>query len=134
MRDDETAKLLYRECLTLAKDVIAWGMLPLDMVDLGCISYRTLSFIITAALLMMLFPAISSDNDLISPPTRDILENFGGGVSEGLPTTPVGASGTRITLHLLHVLRRTNSRYGVATLCIGGGQGGAILLENTESA
>lgn len=55
----------------------------------------------------------------------------GGGVSLG---HPVGTSGTRITLHLLHVLHRTNSRYGVATLCIGGGQGGAILLENLESA
>jgi acetyl-CoA C-acetyltransferase len=55
----------------------------------------------------------------------------GGGVSQG---HPVGASGARITLHLLHILRRTQSRYGVATLCIGGGQGGAILLENTEVA
>ena len=55
----------------------------------------------------------------------------GGGVSLG---HPVGASGTRITLHLLQTLKRTKSKYGVATLCIGGGQGGAILLENLESA
>lgn len=42
---------------------------------------------------------------------------------------PVGASGTRLTYHLLKILRRNQARYGVASLCIGGGQGGAILLE-----
>lgn len=42
---------------------------------------------------------------------------------------PVGASGARIVLHLLHVLKRHNARRGVAAICIGGGQGGAMLLE-----
>lgn len=42
---------------------------------------------------------------------------------------PVGASGARIALHLLHVLRRQRARRGIATLCIGGGLGGAMLLE-----
>ncbi|MDH4134522.1 MAG: acetyl-CoA C-acetyltransferase, partial [Gammaproteobacteria bacterium] len=37
---------------------------------------------------------------------------------------PVGASGARIVLHLLHALRREGGGLGVATLCIGGGQGG----------
>ncbi|MFW2440663.1 MAG: acetyl-CoA C-acetyltransferase [Arenicellales bacterium] len=50
----------------------------------------------------------------------------GGGVSIG---HPVGASGARITLHLLHVLKRNNKTRGVASLCIGGGQGGAVLVE-----
>lgn len=50
----------------------------------------------------------------------------GGGISLG---HPVGASGARIALHLLQVLNRTGAKRGVATLCIGGGQGGAILLE-----
>ncbi|HHH35700.1 MAG TPA: acetyl-CoA C-acetyltransferase [Gammaproteobacteria bacterium] len=49
----------------------------------------------------------------------------GGGISLG---HPVGASGARIVLHLLHVLRRNQARRGVATLCIGGGQGGAMLV------
>jgi acetyl-CoA C-acetyltransferase len=43
---------------------------------------------------------------------------------------PVGASGARVVLHLLHVLRRKKAKRGIASLCIGGGQGGAILLEN----
>lgn len=42
---------------------------------------------------------------------------------------PVGASGARIVLHLLHVLRRQNKQRGIATICIGGGQGGAMLVE-----
>lgn len=50
----------------------------------------------------------------------------GGGVSIG---HPVGASGARIVLHLLHVLERTNSKRGIASLCIGGGQGGAMAVE-----
>lgn len=50
----------------------------------------------------------------------------GGGVSLG---HPVGASGARIVLHLLHVLERNNAKTGIATLCIGGGQGGAMLIE-----
>jgi acetyl-CoA C-acetyltransferase len=42
---------------------------------------------------------------------------------------PVGASGARIVLHLLHVLRREKLKRGIATICIGGGQGGAMLVE-----
>lgn len=43
---------------------------------------------------------------------------------------PVGASGSRLILHLSHILKRQKARYGIATLCIGGGQGGAMLIEN----
>jgi acetyl-CoA C-acetyltransferase len=42
---------------------------------------------------------------------------------------PVGASGARIVLHLLDVLERRNGKRGVAAICIGGGQGGAMLVE-----
>ena len=42
---------------------------------------------------------------------------------------PVGASGARIVLHLLNVLERTGGRRGIAAICIGGGQGGAMLIE-----
>ena len=50
----------------------------------------------------------------------------GGAVALG---HPVGASGVRIVLHLLHVLRRQNAKRGLASICIGGGQGGAMLVE-----
>jgi acetyl-CoA C-acetyltransferase len=42
---------------------------------------------------------------------------------------PVGASGARIVLHLLHTLRRRKGKRGMASICIGGGLGGAMLVE-----
>lgn len=50
----------------------------------------------------------------------------GGGISLG---HPVGASGARIVLHLLKTLQDKQAKRGMASLCIGGGQGGAMLLE-----
>ena len=54
-----------------------------------------------------------------------LLNPEGGAIANG---HPVGASGARIVLHLLHALRRKGGGQGIATLCIGGGQGGAMLL------
>jgi len=42
---------------------------------------------------------------------------------------PLGATGTRLVLTLLHELQRRNGRYGLATACIGGGQGVAMIVE-----
>jgi acetyl-CoA acetyltransferase family protein len=50
----------------------------------------------------------------------------GGAVAIG---HPLAASGTRLTLHLLHALRRSGKRYGLAAACIGGGQGQAVIVE-----
>jgi acetyl-CoA acyltransferase 2 len=44
-------------------------------------------------------------------------------------THPLAASGARITVHLLHELRRRGGRYGLGTACIGGGQGMAVVVE-----
>ena len=57
---------------------------------------------------------------------QSVLNVDGGGVSLG---HPVGASGARIVLHLLKVLERNKAKRGIASLCIGGGQGGAMLIE-----
>jgi acetyl-CoA acyltransferase 2 len=43
---------------------------------------------------------------------------------------PLGASGARITTHLVHELRRRGARYGIGSACIGGGQGIAVILES----
>lgn len=58
------------------------------------------------------------------------LNIHGGGVSLG---HPVGASGARIVLHLAKVLEQKNASTGIASLCIGGGQGGAMLIERSTS-
>lgn len=42
---------------------------------------------------------------------------------------PVGQSGARIMVTLLHEMKRRNVRYGATTLCVGGGQGGALIVE-----
>ena len=42
---------------------------------------------------------------------------------------PVGQSGARIVVTLLHEMKRRGSRYGAATLCVGGGQGAAVIVE-----
>jgi acetyl-CoA C-acetyltransferase len=55
----------------------------------------------------------------------------GGAVAIG---HPVGASGARIVLHLIHLLQTNNARLGMASLCIGGGQGGAMLIEQCVEA
>ena len=43
---------------------------------------------------------------------------------------PLGASGVRISTTLLHEMRRRNSKYGLATMCVGVGQGAAIIYKN----
>lgn len=46
---------------------------------------------------------------------------------------PIGASGARILVSLLYELKRTGERYGLAALCIGGGMGEALIVENADS-
>ena len=57
---------------------------------------------------------------------RDRLNVDGGAIGVG---HPVGASGNRIVLHLVNAMKRLGYKRGVATECIGGGQGGAMLIE-----
>ena len=51
---------------------------------------------------------------------------YGGAVAMG---HPIGASGARIFTTLLNALDRTGSRYGLATICIGGGEASAAIIE-----
>jgi acetyl-CoA C-acetyltransferase len=57
---------------------------------------------------------------------RDRLNVDGGAIGVG---HPVGASGNRIVLHLVNAMKRLGKKRGIATECIGGGQGGAMLIE-----
>ena len=58
---------------------------------------------------------------------RDKTNLNGGAIALG---HPLGASGTRLVITLLNELRRNNLRYGLATACIGGGQGIAMIVES----
>jgi acetyl-CoA C-acetyltransferase len=66
--------------------------------------------------------AVAKDLDLPS----DRLNPNGSGISLG---HPIGATGAILVVKMLHELQRTGARYGVVSLCIGGGQGIAALLE-----
>lgn len=57
----------------------------------------------------------------------EILNVNGGAIALG---HPVGATGTRLVLTLMKEMRRSNIQFGLATLCIGGGQGGSMVIEN----
>ncbi len=71
--------------------------------------------------------ALAVMQDLGVDPAR---VNIGGGaVALG---HPIGASGARVLVSLIHHLRRTGGRYGVASLCVGGGMGVAVVVERME--
>ena len=64
--------------------------------------------------------------DALGKLPQERLNVDGGAIALG---HPVGASGARIVLHLLHVLRASQAKRGIASICIGGGLGGAMLVE-----
>lgn len=66
----------------------------------------------------------------LDTPVEDLAERSnvnGGAIALG---HPLGASGNRIIVSLLHEMRRRNTEYGLATLCVGGGMGTAIVLKS----
>lgn len=64
-----------------------------------------------------------------APIDPERLNPDGGGIALG---HPVGTSGARIVWHLVRTLEASGGRRGIASLCIGGGQGGALLIERVE--
>jgi acetyl-CoA acyltransferase 2 len=67
---------------------------------------------------------LAVEKELGLPPERTNVN--GGALAVG---HPLGASGARITAHLLYELKRRGARYGIGSACIGGGQGIAVLVE-----
>jgi len=61
------------------------------------------------------------------PYDPEIVNVNGGAIALG---HPLGCTGARITVTLLHEMKKRNVRYGLATLCVAGGMGGALILEN----
>lgn len=68
--------------------------------------------------------ALAAKNELGIP--HDKLNVHGGAIAIG---HPIGASGARVLTTLLYALRRTGGKFGLATLCIGGGEASAMIVE-----
>lgn len=73
--------------------------------------------------------ALGLEGALGAPPL-DTLNADGGAIALG---HPLGASGARIVLHTLRALEQRQKRYGMAAICIGGGQGGGMYLERVAA-
>jgi acetyl-CoA acyltransferase len=56
----------------------------------------------------------------------DIVNVNGGAIALG---HPLGATGTKLTVQLLNEMKLRNQKYGMVTMCIGSGQGGAAIFE-----
>lgn len=65
-------------------------------------------------------------DDVLGEIPQNRVNIYGGAISCG---HPLGASGARIVLQVLNALENNNAKLGVASQCIGGGQGGAMLIE-----
>ncbi len=61
--------------------------------------------------------------------SRDKTNIYGSGISLG---HPIGCTGARVAVTLLHAMQRRNARYGLATMCVGGGQGMAMVFERAR--
>ncbi len=64
--------------------------------------------------------------EAMGAPSSDVLNKSGGAIAAG---HPIGASGARIVLHALKELEKSKGKRAMASICIGGGQGGAMMLE-----
>jgi acetyl-CoA acetyltransferase family protein len=72
-----------------------------------------------AAQILAVIQSLKLDPQKVNP--------YGGGIALG---HPLGATGARIVTTLVHALKQQNQKYGVASLCVGGGQGVALLIES----
>lgn len=68
-------------------------------------------------------------NETIGEVPLEKLNVNGGGIALG---HPVGSTGSRLVVSLAHELKRRKQKFGLASLCIGGGQGGAVIIENLK--
>jgi len=73
------------------------------------------------------FAVVSLANNKLLSLEPDKVNVNGGAVALG---HPIGASGARVLVTLIHEMKRQNSNYGLASLCIGGGEASAVIVKN----
>lgn len=105
--------------------------LTLDQIDLFELN-EAFAAQVLACLKVMKDKSLSSKwgiDETIGDIPLEKLNVNGGGIALG---HPVGSTGSRLVVTLAHELKRRKLKYGLATLCIGGGQGGAVVIENLK--
>jgi acetyl-CoA C-acetyltransferase len=95
----------------------------LNLTDIGLIELNE-AF---AAQAIGVMKQLAENNNLDVEWFEDKTNTNGGAIALG---HPVGASGNRITVTLLHEMKKREIDYGLASLCIGGGMGTAIIVKN----
>jgi acetyl-CoA C-acetyltransferase len=112
------AQLILRNKLTLDK---------IDFIEIN----EAFACQVLACVRALEDPAYCKENFGIDKPigtiNQDKLNVDGGAIAIG---HPVGATGARLTYHMVQTLIKNKAKLGISSMCIGGGQGGGILLEN----
>ena len=116
--------------------LVAWGVAGVDPKIMGIGPVPTSKNALRAAGMSLDDMDLIEINEAFAPQAcaverelkipREKLNVHGGAIAL---SHPLGASGARITAHLLHALRAQGKRYGLGSACIGGGQGIAVIVE-----
>jgi acetyl-CoA acyltransferase 2 len=116
--------------------IVSWGFVGVEPQIMGIGPAPAARLALEKAGLSLDDMAIVEVNEAFAPQYKSVekelgldpsITNVNGGAIA--VTHPLAASGARITIHLLHELRRRGEKYGLGSACIGGGQGGAVVVE-----
>ncbi len=131
-----TADFAKRKSLKPLARLVQWGVAGVDPNIMGIGPAPAIRSALSRAKLELSAMDLVEVNEAFAPQYLAVEKELGldrnktnvngGAIALG---HPLGASGARITTHLVHELRRRSARYGVGSACIGGGQGLAVIVE-----
>jgi acetyl-CoA acyltransferase 2 len=116
--------------------IVSWGFVGVEPKVMGIGPAPAARLALEKAGLTLDDMALVEVNEAFAPQYKSVEKELGldperTNVNGGAiaMTHPLAASGARITIHLLHELKRRGERFGLGSACIGGGQGGAVIVE-----
>ncbi len=122
------AKILSYDSAGLEPEIMGYGPVPSSRKALGKIGLTAKDMDVIEANEAFAAQSLAVMEDLELEPEKTNVN--GGAIALG---HPIGASGARITTSLMYEMQKRKAKYGLATLCIGGGLGTAIVLEGCDS-
>jgi acetyl-CoA acyltransferase 2 len=131
-----TAKVAQREGLKPIARLVDWGIAALDPTIMALGPKPATEILLKKTGKKLGDIDLIEINEAFAPQycacekamglNRDVTNVNGGAIALG---HPLGATGTILTLKVIHELRRRNKKWGISTMCIGGGQGIALMVE-----